>query len=38
MTKEEMITVLLLWTRYSEEYLRGLSREKLEKLYKERVG
>lgn len=37
MNKEELITVILLWTRFSEEYLRGLSKNELEKIYQERV-
>ncbi|MDF1507637.1 BH0509 family protein [Robertmurraya sp. DFI.2.37] len=37
MNKEELITVILLWTRFSEEYLRGLSKKELEKIYQERV-
>ncbi|WP_213085523.1 DUF1574 domain-containing protein [Robertmurraya siralis] len=37
MNKEELITVILLWTKFSEEYLRGLKKSELEKIYWERV-
>lgn len=37
MNREELITVIMLWTKYSEDYLRSLPIEKLQKIYVERV-
>lgn len=37
MTKDELITVLEMITKYSYEYLKSLSVEDLQKLYEDRV-
>lgn len=37
MTKDELISVLEMITKFSYEYLKSLSKEELEKLYKERA-
>lgn len=38
MTKDEMIAVLEMVTGYSREYLKSLTPEQVELLYRERVG
>jgi hypothetical protein len=37
MTREELITQLLLWTNYSEEYLLTLSTKEIEKIHRDKV-
>jgi hypothetical protein len=38
MTADEMISILEMTTRYSYDYLRGLTTEQLTKLYEERTN
>lgn len=37
MSKDELISVLEMITKFSYEYLKSLSKEELEKIYKERA-